>query len=157
MSKICIVGGGGSGKDYLKKLFESRGFIREVSYTTRPMRDNEQEGVDYHYVTEEKFSSMVDAGKFLQHKSFRGWRYGTTVEGWNKASLFIMTPEGVVDLSAELRATCTIIYLDIDENIRRKRLSERNDADDTERRLNADREQFKDFKDYDIRITNPDF
>ena len=50
-----------------------------------------------------------------------------------------------------------IIYLDISEDFLIERLSQRNDADSAERRLISDREDFKFFNDFDIRITDPNF
>jgi hypothetical protein len=41
--------------------------------------------------------------------------------------------------------------------MRRERLLRRSDAHDAERRLLADAIDFENFKDYDLRITNPDF
>lgn len=157
MSKIIIVGGGGSGKDYLKKLFLDKGFKSDISYTTRPKRDDEEDGVDYHYVSEEDFDQMVGENKFLQWKSFRGWRYGTHKFEWNTKDIFIQTPEGLEALTERDRASSFVVFVDIKESIREARLRERNDADDVERRLNADREQFDGFTDYDLRITNPEF
>lgn len=157
MSRIIIVGAGGSGKDTLKDRMIEKGYKREVSYTTRPKRDTETEGVDYHYITHDEFMKMVGENKFIQYKDFRGWMYGTHRFEWSTKNLFIMTPEGLEALSESDRAMSFVIYVDIEESIREARLRERNDADDVERRLNADREQFDGFIDYDLRITNPTF
>ena len=48
-------------------------------------------------------------------------------------------------------------FIDIPKDIRKSRLLNRNDADSVDRRLQTDSEDFNDFKDYDIRITNCDF
>ena len=51
-----------------------------------------------------------------------------------------------------------VVYLDIDMEIRRKRISKRNDNNDSiERRLEADEIDFKDYKYYDLKITDPEF
>lgn len=155
--RIVICAKGGGGKDYLKKLMSERGFVAEVSYTTRPKRSNEIEGVHYHYITPEEFQQKIIAGEFYQWKEFNGWRYGTTITEWNSKDLFIMTPSGITEITPEDRKQCLIIYIDIAEDVRKERLAARVDADATDRRLTADELDFKDFKDYDIRITNPDF
>ena len=49
------------------------------------------------------------------------------------------------------------MFIDIDEHILRERLTGRNDADKTERRIGADKEDFKNFFDFDCIITNPNF
>ena len=41
-SKIILVGRGGSGKDFMRKKLEERGFKYCVSYTSRPKRENEK-------------------------------------------------------------------------------------------------------------------
>lgn len=48
---IAIVGASGSGKTYLSKLLQNElGVFLIVSYTTRPMRDGEIEGLDHYYI-----------------------------------------------------------------------------------------------------------
>ena len=47
------------------------------SYTTRPRRPREQEGVDYHFVDRERFETMVAAGHFLEHAEVFGNYYAT--------------------------------------------------------------------------------
>lgn len=48
-----------------------------VSYTTRPPRPGEVDGRDYHFVTEQAFSRMVDEGQMLEHAQVFGACYGT--------------------------------------------------------------------------------
>ena len=69
-----------------------------------------------------------------------------------------MTPHGISHVDPVDRKECTIIYLDIDKDIRLRRLTARNDSNDKiERRLEADESDFKYFNDYDIKITDPNF
>ena len=154
-SKIILVGKGGSGKDFLRKKFESRGFKYCVSYTSRPKRINEKDGVDYKFVSEDFLNNNVH--KFYEIADFNGWKYGRTIEDFEKSSLLIMTPSGIKNIKPEHRKKCLIIFLDVNEDVLRERLMERKDADDAERRLIADDLDFINFTDYDIRITNPDF
>ena len=58
--KIIIVGPGGSGKDFLRKKMVNRGFEYGVSFTSRPPREGEEEGVDYYYRDEDFFISNLD-------------------------------------------------------------------------------------------------
>ena len=155
--RIIIVGKAGSGKDYLKKKFTNASFKPEISYTTRPIRDGEVSGETYHFISDKKFDQMSEDGKFYEENKFNTWRYGTTKYEFNTKNIFIQTPEGVAQIDELDRRNSLVIYLDIDEATRIKRLQERSDADTIERRLQADREQFKDFVDYDIKITNPNF
>ncbi len=49
-----------------------------VSHTTRPMRGNERDGVDYHFVDDKTFDELVAKGAFLEWAHVHGNRYGTT-------------------------------------------------------------------------------
>ena len=48
-----------------------------VSYTTRPPRPGEKDGVDYHFVDEPTFRTMREAGEFLESAEVHGNHYGT--------------------------------------------------------------------------------
>jgi guanylate kinase len=50
-----------------------------VSYTTRPIRNNEIDGRDYHFVTAEQFDAMAQRGEFAEHAFVHGNRYGTAL------------------------------------------------------------------------------
>jgi guanylate kinase len=154
-SKIILVGKGGSGKDHMRKKFESRGFKYCVSYTSRPKREGEKEGKDYYFVDDSFFQNNVH--KFYEIHDFNGWKYGRMINDFEKSSLLIMTPSGISCIKPEHRKRCFIIYIDPDNEILKKRLAERKDADSAERRLIADDEDFLNFHDYDIRIKNEDF
>lgn len=49
-----------------------------VSYTTRPPRKNEADGIDYHFITDRVFDRMVKNGEFLEWAEVHGFRYGTS-------------------------------------------------------------------------------
>jgi guanylate kinase len=158
MSRIILVGKAASGKDYLRKRFEGQGFRYAVSYTTRPPRPGEIDGKDYIFISEEKFAEMIEKDEWYEWVSFNSWKYGTSRDQFEQDDLFIMTPGGISHISGEDRKESFIIYLDVDQEKRRKRLEERiMPGDSVERRIIADEEDFKDFNNYDIRITNDDF
>lgn len=158
MKRIILIGPGASGKDFLKKKMISRGYKPSISYTTREPRLNEKEGEDYYFISEEQFISMIDRNEFKEWNKFAGkWYYGTTKVHFDAASLFIMTPSGINKLTQDERVESLVIYLDLPEDVRRERLNKRKDADNTERRLETDRADFKDFNSFDIRIRNSDF
>lgn len=155
--RIIIAGKGGSGKDYLVKLLKEKDLVYSVSHTSRPPRDNEFNGVDYYFITYEEAMRMANAGEFYEWVEFNEWFYGTSLDEFYRANLFIMTPSGIEKLKPEDRKESFIIFIDIDENILRERLAGRNDADKAERRIDADREDFKNFSDFDCIIKNPNF
>lgn len=155
--RAILVGKGGSGKDHLKNILVGMGFRYSVSHTTRPIRSNEIDGSDYHFVSEEKFLEMIDKDLFFEQLVFNGWYYGTSREEFSNSNLFIMTPGGLSKLSHDERDESFVIYLDIDSDIRKNRMCMRKDADDVERRLKADEIDFNLFDDYDATIIDPNF
>lgn len=157
-NRVILCGHAASGKDHARKIFERRGFTYAVSYTTRPPRPGEVDGKDYHFITEEKAQQMIDNGEFYEWVPFNGWIYGTSMEQFQNLNLFIMTPGGIGHIKSEDRANSLIIFFDIPEEIRRERLNKRvMPGDSIERRLIADEQDFKDFRNFDIKITDPNF
>lgn len=153
--RLIIVGKGGSGKDHLRKNLVSKGFRYCVSHTTRPMREGEENGKDYWFIKSSELPSMAE--EFYEAVYFNEWFYGTSKEEFDKSTLFIMTPGGVQKLTPKDREESVIVYLDIDEETRKRRLEERRDADDVKRRLEADFKDFLDFSDFDFSIKDPNF
>ena len=159
--RIILVGKAGSGKDFMRKKLESSNFKYATSYTTRPVRQGEIDGKDYFFITDEQAQSMIENGEFFEYVPFNGWIYGTTLSQWNQEndeSVFIMTPTGLSHVGPDDRKECFVIYVDIDKDVRKERLLNRNmPGDSLERRIDADELDFYNFTNYDIRITNPDF
>lgn len=154
-SKIIIVGRGGSGKDFMRKKYEKRGFKYCISCTSRPPRSGEEEGKDYKFVTWEYFDTHRD--EFYEIDEFNGWRYGTLKKDFEEADLFLLTPNGIRNLKPEDRERSIIIYINPDKEIIRKRLIDRKDADSAERRIMTDNMDFNNFSDYDVEVKNHDF
>jgi guanylate kinase len=69
----------GAGKSTIaRKLLQQDGNLEmSVSATTRPIRPGEVDGVDYHFVSLDRFREMVAAGEFLEWAHVFGHRYGT--------------------------------------------------------------------------------
>ena len=156
--KIILVGKAASGKDFLKSKMERKGFRTGVSHTTRPARPGEVDGVDYHFIDDVKFIEMIGQEEFIEYMEFNGWFYGQTEEDFNTSDIMIMSKDGLDMLPKVYRDQCIVIYLDVPMAERLKRLSSRDDKNDSiERRITTDEKQFHGFTDYEIRITNPDF
>jgi guanylate kinase len=70
----------GAGKTTLsKKIQQSDNSFRiSVSHTTRKSRPNEVDGVDYHFVSEEKFKNLLDVKAFYEYSKIFGNYYGTS-------------------------------------------------------------------------------
>lgn len=157
--KLIICGQGGSGKDYLLDQLKKRGFKTSVKTTTRPKRITETEGIDYLFKNREEFinSDMIVREKFYNHLGDE-WLYGIETNQFDKGEAFIMTPGEIEQLPKEVRKNCFVVFLNIDESVRRNRLSKRKDYNDSsERRLKADKLDFENFTDYDMSIQDPEF
>lgn len=76
---FVIAAPSGAGKTSLvKALMEREPQLRfSVSYTTRTPRATELDGADYHFVDEQHFRRMIDAGEFLEHARVFDNSYGT--------------------------------------------------------------------------------
>jgi guanylate kinase len=69
---------GGGKSSIARNLLQGRDDLGySVSATTRPMREGEREGVDYHFITREEFLRRKQAGEFLESATYGGHLYGT--------------------------------------------------------------------------------
>lgn len=77
--KLLVVSGpSGVGKSTItNKLRADERFWISVSVTTRRIRTGEVDGVDYHFVSDDKFEEMIKANEFLEFAEFAGAKYGT--------------------------------------------------------------------------------
>ena len=77
---IVVSAPSGAGKTSLVKALasESPDLLLSVSHTTRPRRDTETDGLDYHFIDQSQFRSMLAAGDFLEHAQVFGNYYGTS-------------------------------------------------------------------------------
>ena len=71
----------GAGKSTIARMLlaADEGIALSVSATTRPIRDGEVDGRDYHFVTDERFDAMVANGEFLEWAHVFSRRYGTLI------------------------------------------------------------------------------
>jgi guanylate kinase len=76
---FVITGPSGVGKGTLiRALFERVPELElSISATTRPPRQGEQDGLDYHFLDEEDFSRRLENGEFMEHAQYSDHRYGT--------------------------------------------------------------------------------
>ncbi len=79
---LVLSGPSGAGKSSLiQKIKDEIGpYYFSVSTTTRPMRDGEREGIDYHFVSEEQFRADIEAELFLEYAKVHGNYYGTSLK-----------------------------------------------------------------------------
>jgi len=76
---FVITGPSGVGKGTLIRGLRERlpRLELSVSATTRPPRPGERDGVDYHFLSNERFDELLGAGQFVEHADYAGRRYGT--------------------------------------------------------------------------------
>lgn len=155
--KIIIIGKAASGKDFLQKQLVERGWIPLRQYTTRPIRPTE-DGSEYHFVSDEEFDSI--SNNLMSVQSFNGWKYGFDINEALNSDVMIFSPANFfsINFSSDIRCrdlyqNSIIVYLDIDEDTRRERLSKRyiggKEDDSLERRLQADKKDFEYFDNID--------
>ena len=133
MGKIfCLIGKSGSGKDTLAKLLlqdKELDLQSVVPYTTRPMRDGEVRGVDYHFVSDtymvEHRSSVIEVRGY---ETVNGqWIYCTMDDGqiWIDSLnwyLMIATPESFKSLKGYFGEDIVVpLYIEVDDGIRLSR------------------------------------
>ncbi len=132
---IVILGRSGSGKNTVVKELLNYGLKSVVTYTTRPMRDGEENGVTYHFINTSTFFSLKDRGQFLENTEYTTpegiWRYATgkdDVIDADKTSILIINPEGFRAIKRMLpKKELLSIYLDVDDTTLIDRLNHRGD------------------------------
>ena len=146
---VIISSPSGAGKTTLahKLLDEHSAHMQfSISYTTRAPRRNETDGVDYSFVSVEKFEAMAEAGEFAEWALVHGNRYGTSLAVVEEALttgvdvVFDVDWQGGKQLSEKWPDDALMIFvLPPDLHILADRLRRRaTDADDViERRLKA--------------------
>lgn len=78
---VVISGFSGAGKGTMvRRLIEEYDYSLSVSMTTRSPRPGEKDGVDYFYVTRERFEQAIEEDGFIEHAEYCGNYYGTPKE-----------------------------------------------------------------------------
>lgn len=151
-----IMGKSASGKDSLYKrlLSTDLNLNRLVIYTTRPKRDGENDGVEYHFVDEKFLDGNKDKiiEKRVYHTVFGDWYYATIDDGKiedDKNYVVIGTLESYNSIKKYYGKDKVFpIYLEVSDEIRRKRAIDRENKqkvpkfDEMERRFKADEIDF---------------
>lgn len=159
---MIITGPSGSGKTTLRRILNDEHNIPTLqNVTTRNRRANEKEGVDYLFITVEEFLQMRDEGHLLEWVKYSGNYYGLIGnKGENIRGTTVLETEGAKRLKAMFPDAARIIYLEVPEQVRRKRMLERGDSPcEADRRIQCDRERFENtmFKDQaDLVVDNVD-
>jgi guanylate kinase len=134
------------------------------SYTSRPARAGERDGVDYNFVSRATFEAMVGRGEFLEHADVFGNLYGT---GRTDAERLMASGKDVVLVidvqgAGQVRATgitlVTVFVLPPSFDVLEQRLRGRGKDSDAaiRRRLDTARAEVASYDEYDYVVVNDD-
>jgi guanylate kinase len=132
-----------------------------VSATTRPPREGEVNGRDYHFLSEEDFDRRVAAGEFVEHAVYAGNRYGTLRSELARPARAIVL-EIDVQGARQVRDTlpeATRIFIEppsFDDLARRLTGRGADPPAQIERRLAAARAELAAAEEFDHRVVNDD-
>jgi guanylate kinase len=164
---IVVSSPSGAGKTTLcHRLIEDfPEMVFSVSYTTRPIRRGEEDGVDYHFVDRPVFDAMIEREEFAEWAEVHGNRYGTTVAAVRQALeggkhvLFDIDYQGGRQLKAKFDREAMLIFVlppSLAELERRLRKRATDDPDVIERRLQKALDEMKQYGLYQYVIVNDD-
>jgi guanylate kinase len=107
---VTLTGPSGAGKSTLERMLVNTGeFERVISVTTRPARNGEVDGKDYHFVSKERFEALLADEAFLETANFNGNWYGATdveferIFDMGKTPVVVVEPKGRAQI--QYRAT----------------------------------------------------
>lgn len=168
LGKLFIVAApSGGGKTSLIKalLSEVPDIKMSVSHTTRKMREGEEEGIDYFYVSKDEFTACLNDGVFLEHATVFGEYYGTSGTWVDKTLgegvdvILEIDWQGAQQVRTLKPNATSIFILPPSREILEERLRDRNldDPEDIETRLNESIHEMSHYGEYDYLIVNDDF
>lgn len=163
----CLIGRSATGKSTIEKKLRKYGFLPVVSFTTRPMRQGETNGVDYHFMTDEEANRMLENGQVLEYAEYNGWKYGTLKQSINLdngSHLIVVNPHGFKQLQDSLGKENVVgIYIHsplwnlLKRSLDRQPNATENECKEICRRFLSDFDTFKDIdKLCDIKVINID-
>jgi guanylate kinase len=162
---LVITGPSGVGKGTLihRLLDELPGAELSVSATTRPPRDGEVNGRDYHFLAAAEFERRVDQGEFVEHAEYAGNRYGTLRSELQRPARLIVLEidlQGARQLRATMPEAEQVFIAPPDDDLEelRRRLVARGDENDEqiEVRLNVARQELAAQEEFRHKVVNAD-
>lgn len=157
---LIFTGKTASGKTTVLKALERKGcYKRIITYTTRPPRSNEENGVDYNFVSDDVFQMLEQHGYFAETSSYcassgKRYRYGSPLHLYNTTyGMVALDVNGVIHLRENHHTQdvqdLLIIYLRVPEELLMQRLRYRGDSEkEIQQRMDHDREAFRDIRSY---------
>jgi guanylate kinase len=165
MTAVYIISApSGSGKstlvDKVRQLVPNLDF--SISYTTRSLRGNEQNGREYFFVSRAEFQEMVRRDEFLEYADVFGNYYGTAksvlrqAEERGKDLLLDIDVQGAAQIKSKLPSALSIFIMPPDRKTLESRLRKRSlDAEDViQRRLVTASREIENYEKYDYILIN---
>jgi len=157
---IALIGKSGSGKSEIEKeLVKQFGYKKVISYTTRPARKGERDGVDYWFQWDYQFEHS--RSNFAEVVEYNGYYYGAHYNDIKDNSIIVAVPEGLRQLKQKekeglLSTKLLSFYIDSPDDRRAWNMLYRGDSEENvKNRLEKDKEVFKDvFKEIDLVFPN---
>ena len=160
MGKIYyMMGKSSSGKDTLyKEVLKALPKLKTlVLYTTRPIREGEQEGIEYHFVTDEELERFEKAGKIIEERTYDtvygAWKYATIEDGQINLAAYDYLVIGTLESYAGMKKcygaeNLVPIYIEVEDGeqlsraLSRERQQEQPKYEEMCRRFLADQKDF---------------
>ena len=125
---LIFVGASASGKTelayYLKKNYQ---YHKCITTTTRPKRSHETQDVDYHFVSEEAFQTLIEQHAFVETNVYHGYHYGLQVSDMREDSLIILDPNGTNHIVSTYPNDVFVCFVQSSKNTREQRMQMRGD------------------------------
>ena len=141
---LILIGPSASGKTEIAKILISKyGFKKFVTTTTRTMRVNEVQDVDYHFISKEEFLERKANNEFIETAEYSGNFYGTYKKEIDDNKVLIVEPLGLSKFLEVKDYKIVTFYIEASEEIRKERMINRQDnLESIEKRLEIDRIHF---------------
>jgi guanylate kinase len=162
---VAAPSGGGKTSIVNALLEQDRAIRLSVSYTTRPPRPGEVDGVHYHFVDEPRFMALMAAGEFLEHAHVHGNWYATS-STWLRQQvnaggdvLLEIDWQGAAQVRGLIPSSVHVFILPPSLPALRERLEKRGQdtSDVIARRLDAAQDEMHHCGEFDYVIINQDF
>lgn len=154
---IVLVGASASGKTELSKiLFKTYGYKKVITTTTREIRPNEVNHIDYHFLSIETFKERINEDLFYEFSFYQNNYYGIQKKDVFENGLVIVDPNGANTLMRQA-ADIYVVYVEASEALRTNRMLQRGEKQDViANRIHGDAKTFdlKAFERIDLHIYN---
>lgn len=128
---LILVGPSASGKTQIVKILKEQYHLKKmVTYTTRPMRVGEIDGVDYFFLSNDAFLQKISDGFFIEYVVYNGYYYGTAISQVAANKVVILEPNGLKHYLEKLKDQVKVVFLRCSTEIIRIRMKNRGDSDE---------------------------